>query len=480
MSTKSHSHNHVFFLSNPEIGNLVPTVQFAQRLLNHRPGLFSATVFIIPLPQRPLVNTFVQSLPNAVPNIRFLHLPPVDLPSPDQLPSSEIGHISLLVEKQKPHVKRAIEDLHSAESDSNSGRVAALFVDMFCTSMIDLAGDLGVPCYLFYASPATFLGFMLELQVLDPQLSSDSVTHELRLPSFANPLPWNVLPTTVLKRRDGYSWYLYHARRYTETKGIVINTFRELEPYALDSLRKSGVPKVFPIGPVIDINGPAQWHPERAQYERVLKWLDNQPASSVVFLCFGSMRSLTGPQVREIAVGLERAGYRFLWTLREPPKSKLGIPSDYVNFDEVLPRGFLERTSGMGLVCGWAPQVTILAHQAVGGFVSHCGWNSILESLWHGVPIATWPIFAEQQMNAFEMVEELGLGVKIRLDYREGSNLVLAEEVEKGVKDLMEVDNEVREKVKRMRETSRMTLMENGSSQESFRALVEELTATRN
>ena len=473
-STKSqNSNDHVVFLSNPEMGNLVPTVQFAQRLLHQHPR-FSATVLIITIPQRPLVNTYVQSLPTTAPNITFLHLPPVDVPSPDQL--SELGYISLLIDKQKPHVKHLIENLNAVESVSNSGRVAALFIDMFCTSMIDITRELGVPCYLFYASPATFLGFMLELPVLDPQLSSDSVT-ELRMQSFANPVPWNVLPSTVLKGGDGYSWYLHHARRYMETKGIVVNTFQELEPYALDSLSNmSGAPKVFPIGPVIDLNGPSQWHPEKAQYENIIKWLDNQPASSVVFLCFGSMRSLSGPQVREIAVGLEQAGCRFLWTLREPPKAKLGIPSDYVNLEEALPNGFLQRTCGMGLVCGWAPQVTILAHQAIGGFVSHCGWNSILESLWHGVPIATWPIFAEQQMNAFEMVEELGLAVKIRLDYREGSSLVLAEEVEKGIKNLMKVDNEVRTKVKGTREKSRMTLIENGSSHESLRALVKELT----
>ena len=82
-------------------------------------------------------------------------------------------------------------------------------------------------------------------------------------------------------------------------------------------------------------------------------------------------------------------------------------------------------------MCGWVSQVSILAHKAIGGFISHCGWNSILESLWHGIPIATWPIYSEQQMNAFEMVKELGLAIEIRLDYREGSDLVLAKEVER-------------------------------------------------
>ncbi|KAF4376858.1 hypothetical protein G4B88_015802 [Cannabis sativa] len=239
-----------------------------------------------------------------------------------------------------------------------------------------------------------------------------------------------------------------------------------------------GVPRIFPIGPIIDDNGPIKWHPEKANFQSLISWLDNQPTSSVVFLCFGSMRSLNEAQVREIAIGLERAGYRFLWSLREPPKTKLAISSDYVDLVKVLPNGFLNRTNGMGLVCGWVPQVKILAHKAVGGFVSHCGWNSILESLWHGVPITTWPIFAEQQMNTFEIVEELGLATKIRLDYREQSNLVTADEVVKGINDLMRENNKVRENVKVMKEKSRMTLMQNGSSQQLLKALVEELIAS--
>ncbi|KAL5578257.1 hypothetical protein UlMin_019956 [Ulmus minor] len=473
--TQPNKNNQLVFLSNPEIGNLVPTVQFAKHLLHHHP-CFYATVLIISMPQRPIVNTFIQSLPATSSNIHFLHLPSVDPPSPDQYRSS-LGYISLLIEKHKPHVKQAIAELASTESGKlKRGRVAALFLDMFCTSMTDVAEELRIPSYLFFASPATFLSFMLELPVLDPQLTTDSVT-ELVIPGFANSVPRRVLPPTVLKQRDGYTWYLYHARRYSTMKGIVVNTFRELESYCLNILSTREGPRVYPVGPIIDLIGPAQWHPDRAQYECVVKWLDNQPPLSVLFLCFGSMRSLSGPQAREIAVALERVGVRFLWALREPPKNKLGLPSEYNDLNEVLPSGFLERTVDTGLVCGWVPQAKILAHRAIGGFVSHCGWNSILESVWFGVPIATWPIFAEQQINAFEMVKELGLGVEIRLDYREDSDLVLAEEVENGIKTLMKGDSEVRTKMKDMREKSRITLMENGSSFESLKSLVDQLKA---
>ncbi|MBA0862313.1 hypothetical protein Goshw_007054 [Gossypium schwendimanii] len=188
------------------------------------------------------------------------------------------------------------------------------------------------------------------------------------------------------------------------------------------------------------------------------------------------MGSLEGPQLREIAIGLERSGYRFLWSIREPPKGKLDLPGEYTNAEAALPAGFLDRTAGLGIVCGWVQQVRALSHQAIGGFVSHCGWNSILESVWHGVPIATWPVYAEQQMNAFELVKELGLGVEIRLDYREGSDLVVAEELERGLRRLMDGEDELKAKVREMKSKSRMALMENGSSCKSLASLIQEIS----
>ena len=281
-----------------------------------------------------------------------------------------------------------------------------------------------------------------------------------------------------MKGNDGYSWISYHAGRYRETKGIVVNTLQELEPYALQSLYSDlQLPPVYPIGPILDLDGSAGWDSNPAQYERIMEWLDQQPLLSVVFLCFGSMGSLRASQVEQIAVGLERAGVRFLWALREPPKAQLEDPTDYGDYKNVLPNGFLERTVGIGLVSGWVPQARVLAHKAIGGFVSHCGWNSILESLWHGVPIATWPVYAEQQMNAFEMVKELGLAVEIRLDYRVGGDLVLAEEVEKGVRCLMNGSDEIKRKVKAMSEKCRVAWMENGSSYTKLMSLIEELTS---
>ncbi|KAL7239305.1 hypothetical protein ACSBR2_005249 [Camellia fascicularis] len=201
------------------------------------------------------------------------------------------------------------------------------------------------------------------------------------------------------------------------------------------------------------------------------------PSVVVVFLCFGSLGYFGQPQPAEIAAALEKSGHRFLWSKRRPPpQGEFEMPTDCGgDYQGLLPEGFLQRTENRGMVCGWAPQTTVLGHAAVGGFVSHCGWNSILESLWVGVPIVTWPMYAEQQMNAFEMVVDLDLAVELRLDYRNelggsggGVELLAAEEIERAVRCVMDGENLVRKRMREMREKSREAVVEGGSSFGSF------------
>ncbi|GFP98211.1 anthocyanidin 3-o-glucosyltransferase 2 [Phtheirospermum japonicum] len=126
--------------------------------------------------------------------------------------------------------------------------------------------------------------------------------------------------------------------------------------------------------------------------------------SNQMFIDLARMSRRTKIQVKEIAMALEKSGHHFLWSLRKPPgENRLETPGEYENPSEILPEGFIQRTSSTGKVIGWAPQVAVLSHCAVGGFVSHCGWNSTLESIWCGVPMEVWPLYAEQSANAFQL-----------------------------------------------------------------------------
>lgn len=303
----------------------------------------------------------------------------------------------------------------------------------------------------------------------------------LSIATYLNPFPAKCLPSVALDTEGRSTMFLDLAKRFRETKGIMINTFLELESHALNLLsRDKNLPPIYPVGPILNL-GNTQGENLGSSDQNTTKWLDDQPASSVVFLCFGSGGSFEIYQVKEIAYALEHSGCRFLWSLRRPPTEDARFPSDYENLNEILPEGFLERTKGIGKVIGWAPQLAILSHKSVGRSVSHCGWNSTLESTYFGVPIATWPMYAEQQANAFQLVKDLRMGVEIKMDYRKDMKvmgkevIVKAEEIEKAIREIMDSESEIRVKVKEMKEKSRAAQMEGGSSYNSIGGFIQNI-----
>ncbi|CAL5397433.1 unnamed protein product [Camellia sinensis] len=472
------------FMPTPGMGHIVSMVEFAKRL-HDQDQRFSITFLLINPFHPPFYNLYVESLAASDTQFRYVHLPP-PLPPPPPPPeqlllTSPEKNFSDFLESYKSHVRDAI--INHVLSFS---QLAGLVVDFFYTPMIDIANEFAAPTYIFFPSGAAFLGLMLHLPIRHSLIGTEftvsdpnSVTH---FPSYANPVPTSVLPAFLFNKHGGYTCFLNHARRFIETKGIIVNTFEELESCAVKSLLDSPEsPPVYAVGPLLDFAGEAQSGSNR---DMIVKWLDEQPPSSVVFLCFGSLWYICPPQLEEIATALEKSGHRFLWSIRRPPpQGEFEIPTDCGgDYEGLLPVGFLKRTENRGMVCGWAPQTTVLGHAAVGGFVSHCGWNSILESLWVGVPIVTWPMYAEQQLNAFEMVVDLDLAVELRLDYRNelgGSGgrveLVAAEEIERAVRCVMDGDILVRKRVREMREKSREAVVEGGSSFGSLKRLVDDM-----
>ncbi|KAF3439566.1 hypothetical protein FNV43_RR17844 [Rhamnella rubrinervis] len=458
------------FIPAPGIGHLVSTLEFGKRLIDREDGL-SITVLSMKFPLVPFSDEFAKSLVASHHGIKLIELPEVDPPSPDLLCSPE-NFICASIESFIPHVRNTLTDIvsHSCSNSSDSCQVAGLVLDFFCLSFMDVGHELGLPSFMFLTSNSGFLGLMLYLPARHSENSSEfeESDPDQLLPGFSKPVPVSVLPSAVFNKDGGYAAYVKLAQRFRDTKGIIVNSIAELESKAVDTLTDGQTPPVYMVGPVLDLKG--QPHPslDLAQRDKIINWLDDQPESSVVYLCFGSMGSFGAIQLREIASGLERSGHRFLWSMRLPHQAKTP--------DDILPEGFSERIGGKGMICGWAPQTEVLSHKAIRGFVSHCGWNSILESLWYGVPIATWPIYAEQQLNAFLMVKEFGLAVELKLDYRVG-DLVMADEIEIAVRRLMDSDSDsdgdkLRKKVKEMGEMTRKAVMEGGSSYDAVGQLL--------
>nr|UYV30540.1 UDP-glucose:flavonoid 3-O-glucosyltransferase [Begonia x semperflorens-cultorum] len=471
----------LIFIPVPFIGHFVSMVETAKLLLHRDPNL-SVTVFLMNLSFDSKISSYTRSLSDSSPTSR-LRL--IDLPPETPSENNPQFFIKSLVETNVPKVRKAVKNLALDCSDSggDSPRLSGFVVDLLCTAMMEIGDEFGVPNYVYFASGAGFLSLMLQSPALykDDSEFFNSVT-QLALPSFVNPVPVAVLPS-VFFDKPGSEQIVLQALKFKQAKGILINTFLELESYALDSFSNGEgekIPPVYPVGPILNLANQSSGGSHQSS-DTIMTWLEAQPPSSVLFLGFGSVGSFDEDQTAEIALALERSGVRFVWALREPPpKGKFGIPRDYSNVDRILPDGFLNRTASIGRIAGWVPQKEILAHPAIGGFVSHCGWNSILESLWYGVPIAAWPMYSEQQLNAYKLVNELGLAVEVKVDYRNHYNIekpeiLPAPELESAFRRVMDGESEIRKRVKEMSEKSRRSGMDGGSSFNSVNQFISDM-----
>ncbi|KAL5581582.1 hypothetical protein UlMin_014024 [Ulmus minor] len=457
------------FIPFPGKGHLVSMIQLAKQFVD-RDDRFSATILGIKSPfESASDSNNSPPIDASNPSIRYFDVKPLDPPS------SETSRENYRKHYMESH-NSPIKDIITNHVLTKPVSFAGLVVDLFCTSMIDVAEELGVPSYVFFTSGAAFLGFMfyhLSRHEQDGVTEFNESDPESNISSYTNQVPARVFPSLTLNKQ-GFAACVNITRGMKKSKGIIVNSLQEMESHAIASFRDGETPPVYPVGPLLDLNAK---NPDQTQRDKIVTWLDHQPIKSVVFLCFGSHGSFSAPQLREIAIGLEKSGKRFLWSVRKAQQEGRP-PGDFTNDElvEILPEGFLERTKEKGMLCGWAPQVEVLAHKATGGFVSHCGWNSTLESLWFGVPLVTWPLYAEQQLNAFQMVRELGLAVELRLDSRtDGGDVVIADEIEKAVIRVMEDDCEVRERVEEMREKLRRGVGKGGSSFKSFGRLIEDI-----
>ncbi|XP_028787330.1 hydroquinone glucosyltransferase-like [Neltuma alba] len=163
------------------------------------------------------------------------------------------------------------------------------------------------------------------------------------------------------------------------------------------------------------------------------------------------------------------SGHKFLWVLRAPSMSPSSayLSAKRENPFEYLPKGFLERSKGQGFVVPpWAPQIEVLRHESTGGFLTHCGWNSILEATVYGKPMIVWPPFAEQRMNAVMLVEQLKVAVRPKVDENYKNGIVVREEVSRVVRIVMEGEagRELQTRIRVLKETAAKAISEEGTS----------------
>ncbi|KAH6835032.1 hypothetical protein C2S53_011639 [Perilla frutescens var. hirtella] len=454
---------------SPGMGHLVAMVELAKFILHHHPSL-SATILVAP----PSFNTgstmeFVRHISATVPSITFHHLPLVSLDL-HAFPSME-SVIFEVLHRSNPEVRRALETI------SRSATVSAFIIDYFCSEALPLATELHIPTYYFFTSGAYIVAFLLYfpfMHRITTESFKDMKNALLHIPGVP-PIPSSDMIRPIMDRTAAaYDFFLKFSQNIPNSAGLLVNTFEALEHKPLETIRQGkcnpdgNTPPVFCVGPLLDTDK------RHGGGEDCLKWLDKQPSESVVYICFGSLGTLSEAQLREVAVGLERSGQRFLWVVRSPPSEDTGkrfLRPPEPDLKALLPTGFLDRTKERGLVVkSWAPQVAVLNHTAVGGFVTHCGWNSILEAVSAGVPMVAWPMYAEQHYNRVVLVEDMKLALRME---EADDGFVAAEEVERRVVELMDGGLEVRKVVEEKSAEARAAMADGGSSVVALGKLVE-------
>ncbi|GLT32837.1 hypothetical protein SLA2020_074750 [Shorea laevis] len=414
---------HIALFPSAGMGHLTPFLRLASVLLSNN----CKVTLITPTPSVSVAeSTHISSFVSAHPEVNHLEF---------QLPSIQPPPNSITKDPFHIHFNTILRSVHLLHPllCSLSPPPSAIFSDILVAAgVIPVAVDLGLPHYTLVTFSAIYLSLTAYISIMVSDPTRLKCSTEIEIPGLG-PVPVGSIPPPYFNPNHLFtSVFLSNARALPEVDGILINSFDWLEPETLSALNSGNVfanfPPVFPIGPLVP------YELKRKEECHYLQWLDIQPKESVVYVSFGSRTATSKDQMKELRDCLWNSKYRFLWILKSNNVDK----DDKEDLDTLLGHSFFEDTKDRGIVVKpWVYQQEILAHPAVGGFVSHCGWNSITEAARNGVPVLAWPHHADQSVNA-EVVKKAGLGL---WDSSWGwglQNLVKQEEIQKMIGELME------------------------------------------
>ncbi|EYU19963.1 hypothetical protein ABFS82_06G071500 [Erythranthe guttata] len=360
--------------------------------------------------------------------------------------------------------------------------VTCIIADGIFTFAAEIAAEIGVPLLYFDTiSPCGLWTYLClpklieagEVPFKDDNLDEiiinapgmEGIIRRRDLPSFCRTKDLNDRIIQLVLKED---------KHIPLAQGLIFNTFQELESPILSQLLNIS-PNIYAVGPlhahlkarVESLTGP-EFRPETStnsiwkEDKSCISWLDAQASKSVIFVSIGSLAVMTKEQLFEIWYGLVNSGSKFLWVRR--PGSVIGADAELE-----IPLELSEGTKERGFIVKWAPQEEVLGHPAIGGFLTHSGWNSTLESIVEGKPMICWPYFVDQQVNSRYVGEVWKLG----LDMKDTCDRAV---VEKMIREVMVLKkDEFLETAAKMAELAKSSVAEGGSSFLDFDRLVEDV-----
>ncbi|XP_059649971.1 UDP-glycosyltransferase 92A1-like [Cornus florida] len=479
--TKTRNQRNIVMFPFMSQGHLIPFMALA-RQIEQRKGL-TITIVNTPLNIRKLRS----SLPPAT-NIRLVEIPfcstdhglPPDSENTDTL--SFIHMIRLL--EASENLESPFKSLLVKMSEREGRAPICIISNMFMGWTVKVANELGIFHTVFIAGAGYSMALYFSIS-MDISLWQTDDHEEFSLPDF--PEAFKIHQSRVandLKYTDAAdSWFLFRKRQFSlclSSDAILLNTIEGLGQKGVKYFsRKLGGKPIWTIGPI------SSSMIKDDQKELVsnsngcyTEWLNLYPPASVLYVSFGSHNSISAAQTKELAIGLEASGKAFIWVARSP--TGFDVTEEFRA--EWLPDGFKERLrrTNQGMVIHkWAPQQEILSHKSIGAFLSHCGWNSILESLCEGIPIIGWPLAGEQFFNSHMLEKEVGVCIEVG----RGNSLevVRHDRIAKAIKMVMNKTGkgeEMRRKAREMREKMEDAIREGEGYKGSSAQAVDEFIST--
>nr|AFJ53044.1 UDP-glycosyltransferase 1 [Linum usitatissimum] len=474
------ANDHVIIFPFMAQGHTLPLLDLAKAFaLNHN---LNVTIITTPSNAKS-ISDYISPLHFPTISLSVNPFPPIDgLPpgteNTSQLPSMQKFYVPFLHATKK--LKQPFEQILA----THRPRPLCVISDFFLGWTLDTCRAFGIPRLVFHGMSVCSLATIKSLWCAPPELKmmmmSPDKNQPLDLPNMKLPFALTAadVPAEVMVNSSGEEDPL---TKYIEevgwadanSWGIIVNSFHEVELSHTESFEKfyfNGA-KTWCLGPLFLCEGkkgtinPNAHANSSAGSDELSRWLDEQVApGSVIYVSFGSQADMSSSQLDEVAYGLEASGCRFVWVVRS--KSWM------------VPDGLEEKIKEKGLVVReWVDQRRILDHRSVGEFLSHCGWNSILESVSAGMPILAWPMMAEQALNAKLIVEGLGAGLRLEKNKDDSVNMFKREAICEGVRELMGggKGRHAKERAQALGRVAHKAVQKGGSSHEAMSRLVNEL-----
>ncbi|KAF7816165.1 UDP-glycosyltransferase 87A1-like isoform X1 [Senna tora] len=447
---------HVVAMPYPGRGHINPLINFCKLLVSKNPDILVTIV----LTEEWL--GFIGSEPRPH-NIRFGSIPNV-IPSEVGRANDFLAFLEAVMTKMEAPFEQLLDRLQPPPT--------IILYDTYLFWVVAVANRRSIPVASFWTTSASFFSVLQHYHLLEqhghyPLNVLENGENRVDYIPGVSPTRLADFPLTdgSWRVRQMLQWALKAFQWVPKVQYMLFPSIYELEPEAIDVLKAEFSMPIYSIGPALPYSNLKHTtinHNDSTYFQ----WLDNQPSASVLYISHGSFLSTSRAQMEEMAAGLRESGVRFLWVARGSEASRLK-----------------EICGNMGLVLGWCDQLRVLRHGAIGGFWSHCGWNSIGEGVFSGIPFLTFPMFMDQPVNGKMIVEDWKVGWRVRNGVKLDT-LVGKDEICGVLKKFMDLDSvEGRDVRKRAREVQQIcveAIANGGSCEVNINAFVRDVLHLHN